>query len=114
MVSDKVGATNQRRTAHERLTVIAAAAMAGTAGPKLTYQSLASALGRDPKRHSRAMAQVCDLLDAAAALSHRPSLALWTVRAGQTKRELNSVSVKSGEDHNGSSVADIDRSDVQS
>jgi hypothetical protein len=44
----------------------------------LTYQSAAEELGR-PKNHARMVAQVCDLLDAAAALADIPLLALVTV-----------------------------------
>lgn len=53
--------------------------------PVLNYQTVAGMLGRDPKTSSRAMAQVCDLLDAAAAHAEVPSLALVKVRnaAGQ-------------------------------
>jgi 5-methylcytosine-specific restriction endonuclease McrA len=46
----------------------------------LTYTTAASALGRDPKKSARMVAQVCDLLDAAAVLAHVPSLALVAVR----------------------------------
>jgi hypothetical protein len=35
---------------------------------KLTYEAAAVATGRDPARNHRMMAQVCDLLDAAACL----------------------------------------------
>jgi hypothetical protein len=45
----------------------------------LNYQMAATELGR-PKNNSRMVAQVCDLLDAAAALAGVPLLALWTVR----------------------------------
>jgi 5-methylcytosine-specific restriction endonuclease McrA len=46
----------------------------------LTYTTAAKALGRDPKKSARMVAQVCDLLDAAAVLAHVPSLALFAVR----------------------------------
>lgn len=46
----------------------------------LTYTSAAALLGR-PKEHARAVAQMCDLLDAAAAYSRIPLLALVAVRA---------------------------------
>jgi HNH endonuclease len=46
----------------------------------LTYQSVAAELGRDPSTHARAIAQVCDLLDAAAAHANVPLLALVAVR----------------------------------
>lgn len=52
----------------------------------LTYQSVAKALGR-PTNNARAIAQVCDLLDAAAALANIPLLALVAVRA--TSGEIN-------------------------
>lgn len=52
----------------------------------LTYQSVAKALGR-PTDSARAIAQVCDLLDAAAAISNIPLLALVAVRA--TSGEIN-------------------------
>jgi hypothetical protein len=45
----------------------------------LNYQTAAQKLGR-PKNHARTVAQVCDLLDAAAALAEVPLLALVTVR----------------------------------
>ena len=77
MVKDrKVKAGVQHEAARRALTIIAAAAKAGT---KLNYQDLAAALGRK-RTGARAMAQVCDLLDAAATLACRPSMALWTVR----------------------------------
>lgn len=46
----------------------------------LTYQIAAKELGKDPKKSARATAQVCDLLDAAAALAGVPLLALVAVR----------------------------------
>lgn len=46
----------------------------------LTYQSAARALGRDPKTNARTVAQMCDLLDAAAVLAGVPLLALFYVR----------------------------------
>jgi 5-methylcytosine-specific restriction endonuclease McrA len=45
----------------------------------LDYQMAAAELGRS-KNNARMVAQVCDLLDAAAALAGVPLLALWTVR----------------------------------
>jgi hypothetical protein len=53
----------------------------------LTYQSAAQALGRDPANNSRILAQVCDLLDAAAALANIPLLALVMVR--EVSDEIN-------------------------
>lgn len=58
-------------------------------GQLLTYQSVAAQLGRDPKRSSRAMAQVCDLLDAAAAHAEVPALALYRVRNANGKINPN-------------------------
>lgn len=46
----------------------------------LTYQTLAAELGHEPANHARAMAQTCDLLDAAAAHAGVPLLALVAVR----------------------------------
>jgi hypothetical protein len=47
----------------------------------LTYKRAAELLGRiPPEKHSRAVAQMCDLLDAAAALAGVPLLALIQVR----------------------------------
>ena len=46
----------------------------------LTYGTAAGLIGRDPKTNSRMVAQVCDLLDAAAAYAGVPLLALITVR----------------------------------
>ena len=46
----------------------------------LTYQIVAKELGKDPSKNARAIAQVCDLLDAAAALAGVPLLALVAVR----------------------------------
>lgn len=46
----------------------------------IDYRRAAEALGRDPETDSRAVAQICDLLDAAAALAGVPLLALVKVR----------------------------------
>lgn len=46
----------------------------------LTYQTLAAELDRGPTKHARAMAQTCDLPDAAAARAGVPLLALVAVR----------------------------------
>jgi 5-methylcytosine-specific restriction enzyme A len=48
--------------------------------PPLTYATAAKELGRNPKTNSRMVAQVCDLLDAAAYLAGVPLLALIAVR----------------------------------
>lgn len=62
---------------------------ASNAGVILTYTSAAKALGRDPTRNARMVAQVCDLLDAAAALAGIPLLALTAVKEkdGQLNRK---------------------------
>lgn len=70
-------ASLQHETARQALPIISRVARTGG---RLTYQRLATVLGR-PARHARAMAQVCDLLDSASALSLRPLMALWTVRS---------------------------------
>jgi hypothetical protein len=50
-------------------------------GNRLTYWEGASRMGRvPPDKHSRAVAQVCDLLDAAACVAGVPLLALVAVR----------------------------------
>src|SRR5665811_1251125 len=46
----------------------------------LTYMTAAEALGREPHSNARMVAQVCDLLDAAAAFAGVPLLALIIVR----------------------------------
>jgi len=49
-------------------------------GEMLTYREAARRLGRvPPERHARAVAQMCDLLDAAACLAGVPLLALVAV-----------------------------------
>lgn len=53
---------------------------AANSGALLTYTNVAEALGRDPTTNSRMVAQVCDLLDAAAALAGVPLLALTAVK----------------------------------
>jgi hypothetical protein len=52
----------------------------GDRQPLLTYQTAAVALGR-PETDARPVAQMCDLLDAAAALADVPALALVKVRS---------------------------------
>jgi hypothetical protein len=47
---------------------------------QLTYAKAARELGRDPKKNARMIAQICDLLDAAAAFARVPLLALIIVR----------------------------------
>ena len=47
---------------------------------ELTYAKSAGELGRDPKKNARMIAQICDLLDAAAAFARVPLLALIVVR----------------------------------
>lgn len=63
----------------DALQVLALIRAAPPAGPMLTYGSVAAKLGRDPSKSSRAVAQVCDLLDAAAAHAEVPALALIRV-----------------------------------
>jgi hypothetical protein len=65
----------QHDEARRLLPIIIAAAKSRRC---LTYQSAAQELGR-PKNHARMVAQICDLLDAAAALADVPLLALITV-----------------------------------
>ena len=71
----------------DALRVLALIRAAAPDGPVLTYQTVAAKLGRDPKKSSRAMAQVCDLLDAAAAHAEVPALAL--VRVRNADEEIN-------------------------
>jgi hypothetical protein len=58
----------------------------------LTYSSAAEALGRDPKKNARMVAQCCDLLDAAAVLAGVPLLALYWVR--EKSLEINAKAWK--------------------
>lgn len=67
----------QHRVARRLLPVIAQAVKEDRL---LTYQTAAAAVGRDPKTNARMVAQVCDLLDAAAAFAGVPLLALIAVR----------------------------------
>ena len=67
--------TTQYEEAKRLLPIVAAAAKSRQ---RLTYQIAAQKLGR-PKNNARTVAQVCDLLDAAAALAEVPLLALTTV-----------------------------------
>lgn len=76
-------ATVQHETAKELLGLIVSAAITDTL---LTYGEAAQKLGR-PKNNARMVAQVCDLLDAAAAYAGVPLLALVTVR--ETSGEIN-------------------------
>lgn len=69
--------TIQHVEARKLLTVISAAAASHRL---LTYRTAAKALGRDPANNSRMVAQVCDLLDSAAALAGVPLSALVVVR----------------------------------
>jgi hypothetical protein len=64
----------------------------------LTYGIAAKELGRDPKTNSRMVAQVCDLLDAAAAFAGVPLLALVTVRemSGNINRRAWTANGESG------------------
>lgn len=47
----------------------------------LTYKQVAKQMGRDPVKHARAIAAMCDFLDAAACIAGVPLLALVAVRA---------------------------------
>lgn len=67
----------QHQLAHQLLSIIREA---NASHRLLTYQTAAERLGR-PFNNARAIAQVCDLLDAAAALAKVPLLALIAVRA---------------------------------
>jgi HNH endonuclease len=67
--------TTQYEEAKRLLPIIAAVARTGG---HLTYQLAAEKLGR-PRSNARTVAQVCDLLDAAAALADVPLLALTKV-----------------------------------
>jgi len=66
----------QHQLAHRLLSIIR---VANATDRLLTYQSAAKELGL-PIKNARAIAQVCDLLDAAAALANVPLLALIAVR----------------------------------
>jgi len=71
-------ATIQNEDARKLLGIITSAVKSDRL---LTYKSAAELLGRyPPENHSRAVAQMCDLLDAAAALAGVPLLALVAVR----------------------------------
>jgi HNH endonuclease len=71
-------ATIQNEDARKLLGIITSAVKSDRL---LTYKSAAELLGRfPPENHSRAVAQMCDLLDAAAALAHVPLLALVAIR----------------------------------
>jgi hypothetical protein len=74
----------QHAEAHRLLPILYSAARRGK---QLNYNSAAAALGRDPGTNYRTVAQMCDLLDAAATLAGTPLLALNVVR-GQDK-EIN-------------------------
>lgn len=78
--------TIQHAEAHKLLAIISSAV---TTHRLLTYRSAAKALGRNPANNSRMVAQVCDLLDAAAALAGTPLLALVMVRelSGEINRK---------------------------
>jgi HNH endonuclease len=70
--------TIQHQAARKLLEVIQSAETEQQ-GP-LNYKKAAKALGRDPEKNAKMVAQVCDLLDAAAALADVPLLALVKVR----------------------------------
>lgn len=73
--------TVQHQLAHKLLALIRDANATNTF---LTYQTAAQKLGR-PKNNARATAQICDLLDAAAALAQVPLLALVKVLTSSNK-----------------------------
>jgi len=77
--------SKQHSVAHQLLPIIRTAVETGEA---LTYSSVAEKLGR-PRDNARMVAQVCDLLDAAAAFAGIPLLALVMVRelSGGVNRE---------------------------
>jgi hypothetical protein len=79
--------TIQHTEAHKLLAIISSALKSHEA--PLDYRRAAKALGRDPKTNSRMVAQVCDLLDAAAAFAGVPLLALVMVRelSGKVNRK---------------------------
>ena len=76
--------TVQHVEARKLLTVISSAVKTHRL---LTYKTAAKAIGRNPANNSRMVAQVCDLLDAAAALAGVPLLALVMVR--EASGEIN-------------------------
>lgn len=67
----------QHKEAHRVLKIIRDAQKVHR---NLNYRSVGQELGRDPKTNSRTVAQVCDLLDAAAAHAGVPLLALVKVK----------------------------------
>jgi 5-methylcytosine-specific restriction endonuclease McrA len=68
----------QHQDARKLLRIISSALANGST---LTYRKAAELMGREPpQNHSRAIAQMCDLLDAAACLAGVPLLALVKVR----------------------------------
>jgi 5-methylcytosine-specific restriction endonuclease McrA len=69
--------TIQHQEARRILPIIRSAT---TTNRLLTYRTVAKALGRDPDKNARTVAQMCDLLDAAAALAGVPLVALVVVR----------------------------------
>src|SRR5258708_3036098 len=76
-------ADTQYKGARQLLRIIPSATCNGKT---LTYRKAAVAMGRPPT-HSRAIAQMCDLLDAAACLAGVPLLALVKVR--EESKEIN-------------------------
>lgn len=68
----------QHKDARKLLRILSSALAKGNT---LTYRKVAESMGRvPPQNHSRAIAQVCDLLDAAACFAGVPALALVAVR----------------------------------
>lgn len=103
-----MSATQQHEIARRALAAIAA----GLDGhPPLTYQGIAAALGRNPENDARAIAQACDLLDAAAAYAGVPLLALIKVR--EASGEVNAKAWTRGP-YAGHREAILDRSRTHS
>src|SRR4051812_16429753 len=76
----------QHAEAHRLLPILYSAACRGE---RLNYISAAAALGRNPDTNYRTVAQMCDLLDAAATLAGRPLLALNVVRGQDSEINQN-------------------------
>ncbi len=80
----------QRQDARKLLDIIASA---NASDEGLTYWGVAQLMGRLPaQNHSRPVAQMCDLLDAAACLAGVPILALVKVR--EKSGEINPKAFK--------------------
>jgi alkylated DNA nucleotide flippase Atl1 len=95
-------AETQHRDARKLIPIIIAKAKKGET---LTYREAAQLLGRPAKNHSRAVANICDLLDAAACLAGIPILALIIVRT-----ESGHINPKAHRKDKGLRTAIIERS----